>query len=114
MMKCVACYWLIKAFPIFNGLKCSDLPEGNLRICPKLYEKYNIDKDDVNQISNDQEGSSKKKSKSARKDKKNVKTLAQSTVFLESGERHSHLRLSKPKTKLSILTSLLIWHEISI
>ena len=94
--ECVACYWIIKSFPIFNGKKCSDLPEGDLH-CPEFYEKYNIDKDDVTQLSNDQEDSQKAKSKSARKDKKKVKSLAQSTVFLESGERHSHLRLSKPK-----------------
>ena len=37
--ECVACYWLIKAFPIFNGLKCSDLPEGNFGAYVPSYTK---------------------------------------------------------------------------
>ena len=93
--ECVACYWLVKAFPIFNGLKCSDLPEDDLQ-CLKFYEKFSIDKDDVTQLSNDKEVPEKTKKKPARKDKKNVGSLSQSAVLLETAERRSHFRRQPP------------------
>ena len=46
--ECIACYWIVKAFPVFNGLKCSDLPEkSNFQNCQKIYTEYNIDKEDI-------------------------------------------------------------------
>ena len=46
--ECIACYWLVKAFPVFNGLKCSDLPEKiNFQNCQKIYTEYNIDNEDI-------------------------------------------------------------------
>jgi hypothetical protein len=112
---CVACYWLVKAFPIFNGLKCSDLPERDVNEkCPIIYKAFNIDKNDIVQLAEEdtakkqlqkeeERRKNKHRKRMARKEKKkNNRGTMGNSAFLEANE---HVSLKQNNRLRNVISS---------